>query len=217
MIRNVKHSGFIAAVGIALALAGCSDNGDDDISASASAGGGKVATSVDAATAQLALDELSTNVDTTITGFSDSSPAPVTAGAPPAAAGPGAASTLDVRCAAGGNAKVDGYVNIVPLPVNVDVKLAIAYDACVSNGGTTIQGDIDFSQTVVAGPGAPLRVETIYTGDVVFAGKINAKCAVDLNVLVDELGKAIQVEGQFCGQNASALNLQISPRWGAAR
>jgi hypothetical protein len=86
----------------------------------------------------------------------------------------------------------------------------------VSNTGTTIQGNIEFSQTVAAGAGTPLRVETIYTGDVTFAGKINARCPVDLNVLVDEAGRAVQVQGSFCGQDASALDLQISPRWDAA-
>src|SRR4051812_23637559 len=159
----IKQQGFSAAVGVALALAACSDNGDDrDVSASASTNGGRVSAAVDPATAQLALDELSTNIDTTITDFSDSSPGPTGTARPPTAAGPGASSTLDLTCAAGGAAKVDGYVNVVPLPVNVDVKVAITYDGCVTNGGTTIHGDIDFSQTVAAGPGAPLRVETIY-------------------------------------------------------
>jgi hypothetical protein len=214
MVRITKQYGLIVGAGIVLALAGCSDSDDDgEINASASAGGKTVSASVDPATAQLALDELSTNVDTTITGFSDSSVSVGTAAAP--AAAPGTASTLSVKCVAGGDAMVDGYVNIVPLPVNVDVKVAITYNGCVSNGGTTIKGDIDFSQTVAAGVGTPLRVETIYTGDVEFAGKLNAKCAVDLNVLVDETGKAIQVSGKFCGQDASALDLQISPRWGA--
>lgn len=212
MVRITKQYGLIVGAGIVLALAGCGDSKDDGINASASAGGKTVSASVDPATAQLALDELSTNVDTTITGFSDSSVKVGTAAVPPA---PGTPSTLSVKCVAGGDAVVDGYVNVVPLPVNVDVKVAITYNGCVSNGGTTIKGDIDFSQTVAAGAGTPLRIETIYTGDVELSGKINAKCAVDLNVLVDETGKAIQVSGKFCGQNASALNLQISPLWGA--
>jgi hypothetical protein len=212
MVRITKQSGLIMAAGIMLALAGCSDSNDDgEISASASVDGRKVSASVDPATAQLALDELSTNVDTTITGFSDASIS--STGSAPAA--PGAASTLNVKCLAGGDAMVDGYVNVVPLPVNVDVKVAITYNGCVTNGGTTIKGDIDFSQSVAAGVGLPLRVETIYTGDVELAGRVNAKCQVDLNVLVDETGRAIQVSGKFCGQEASALNLQISPRWGA--
>jgi hypothetical protein len=214
MIGTTRHYGLIIGGGLALALAGCSDS-DGEISASASANGRKVSASVDPATAQLALNELSTNVDATITGFSDSRARVGSAATAPSAAAPGAASTLDVKCVAGGDAAVDGYVNVVPLPVNVDVKVAITYNGCVTNGGTTIEGDIEFSQTVAAGSGTPLRVETIYTGDVVFAGKVNAKCAVDLNVLVDETGKAVQVSGMFCGQDASALNLQISPRWGA--
>jgi hypothetical protein len=217
MVRITKQSGLIMAAGITLALAGCSDSdGDGEISASASADGRKVSASVDPATAQLALDELSSNVDITITGFSDSSTAPTgSAAAAPAIAAPGTASTLSVKCSAGGDAMVDGYVNVVPLPVDVDVKVAITYNGCVTNGGTTIKGDIDFSQSVAAGPGLPLRVETIYTGDVELSGRVNAKCPVDLNVLVDETGRAIQVSGQFCGREASALNLQISPRWGA--
>jgi hypothetical protein len=173
---------LIIGASIALALAGCSDSEDEDeISASVSVDGKKVSASVDPATAQLALDELSTNVDATITGFSDSSAPAGSAAAPTAAGAPSTASRLSVKCAAGGAADVDGYVNVVPLPVSVDVKVAITYNGCVTNSGTTIQGDVDFSQTVAAGPGTPLRVETIYTGDVELAGKVNARCPVDLN------------------------------------
>lgn len=205
-----QQRGFIAAVGIALALAGCSEGDDDaEVEARASVDDNEVSVAVDPATAQLALNELSTNVDTTVTGFSDS-------GAH-ATANPGAGGAVAVRCQAGGDAMVDGYVNVVPLPVNVHVKVAITYNGCVTNGGTMIHGELDFSQTVAAGPGTPLRIETIYTGEVEFTGRVNAKCPVDLNVLVDETGRAIQVSGEFCGQDATALNLQISPRWSDGR
>ncbi|HKU43717.1 MAG TPA: hypothetical protein VJR89_36410, partial [Polyangiales bacterium] len=88
---------------------------------------------------------------------------------------------------------------------------------CSTVTGTAIRGSLEFSQTVAAGPGTPLRIETLYTGDVELTGRINAKCPVDLNVLVDETGRAIQVGGQFCGQDAAALTLQVSPRWSTAR
>ncbi len=225
-----KHSGSVMVTAIALSLAACSDSNDPDDGASASVGvdedGASVAVDdegasvdvdaqgIDVNTAQLALDELATNVDVTIGGFGTANPAappPPPAGAAPATPSP---TALAVRCAAGGEAMVDGYVNVVPQPVLVDVKVAIDYNACVTNGGTTIVGSLDFSQTVAAGS-VPLRVETTYTGDIQFAGKVNAKCAVDLNVLVDEAGRAIEVAGTFCGQDASTLNLQLTPHWSA--
>jgi len=225
MVRITNKYGSSIVVGLALALAAaCSDSADDvddDLSASASvdeggvsasAGGRSVSAAVDPAMAQLALNELASNVDTTITGFSRENPAP----REPAAGAPSPGPAINVKCLAGGEANVGGHVSVVPAPVNVDVKVAITYNGCVTNTGTTIQGNIEFSQTVAAGVGTPLRVETIYTGDVTFAGKVNARCPVDLNVLVDEAGRAVQVEGSFCGQDASTLDLQISPRWGTA-
>ena len=210
MHRFTQQRGLIAAAGIALALAGCSEGDDDaEVEARASVDDNEVSVAVDPATAQLALNELSTNVDTTVTGFSDS--------AAHATANSGAGGAVAVRCLSGGDAMVDGYVNVVPLPVNVDVKVAITYNGCVTNSGTMIQGELDFSQTVAAGPGTPLRIETIYTGEVELTGRVNAKCPVDLNVLVDETGRAIQVSGEFCGQDATALSLQISPRWSTGR
>jgi hypothetical protein len=67
-------------------------------------------------------------------------------------------------------------------------------------------------QTVEAA-NQPLRIETIYQGDVQLTGAVNAHCAVDMNVLVDETGKAVQVQGSFCGQDASTLTLQLQPSW----
>jgi hypothetical protein len=105
----------------------------------------------------------------------------------------------------------------VPVPVLVDVKLGIAFNNCETDSGTTINGNIDFSQTVVSNPETPLQIETIYQGDVTLAGRVNASCPVDVNVLVDETGRAVKVQGSFCNQDASQLNLQIAPRWQAAR
>lgn len=109
---------------------------------------------------------------------------------------------------------VGGYVNVVPNPVQVDVNVAIQYEACATNAGTTITGDLEFSQIVVAGS-APLRVETTYQGDVALSGRVDAQCAIDLNVLVDGSGQAIEVGGTFCGHEAATLDLQITPRWGS--
>jgi hypothetical protein len=171
---------------IALAAAGCAE---DDSNTS----DGKP---VDAVTAQAALTELTTNVDTTISSANSG------------AGGQG----IQVNCAGGGGATLDGRVNIVPVPTTVDVNVAIDYNGCVTNSGTSLAGTIDFTQSVQAGA-LPVRVQTIYQGDITFTGKIQAQCAVDLNVLVDEAGKSVQVAGQFCGQDAAALNVQVSPRW----
>ncbi|HKP55644.1 MAG TPA: hypothetical protein VJV78_02925 [Polyangiales bacterium] len=215
MVRINNNYGFcfVLGAGLVLALAACGGDDDDDDGAkvSASVGDKKVEAGVDAKSAQLALDELTTNVDTTVTGFSSANPA-VPPGAAPVADGP----AINVSCDAGGAASVAGYVNIVPVPVNVDVKVAISYEGCVSRNGTKISGDLEFSQTVVAGAGTPLRIETLYSGDVTLSGAVNARCAVDLNVLVDEAGSAVQVGGSFCGQDASTLNLKIMPRWSAS-
>jgi hypothetical protein len=216
MVRINSQYGFglVLGAGIVLAVAACGGDDDDDDGAkvSASADGKTVTAGVDAKSAQLALDELTTNVDTTITGFSSSNPA--------APAGAAAASSdspaINVSCEAGGDANIGGYVNIVPVPVNVDVKVAIKYDACITRTGTTISGELEFSQSVAAGVGTPFRVETLYSGNVTLAGAVNAKCAVDLNVLVDEAGNAVEVGGTFCGQDAKALNLKIMPRWSAS-
>lgn len=217
------------AFGLALALAtacGSDDdnNNSDGVGASVDASGARATApgvrasastgSVDAATAQLALDELTGNVDTAITGFTVQRPASPNAGAAPATTTPDGPA-LAVRCNAGGEASVAGYVNVVPVPVLVDVKVAIDYNACVTQTGTTLAGKLDFSQTLAAGAGTPLRVETLYQGDVTMTGRVNATCRVDLNVLVDEAGQAVQVGGTFCGQSASALKLQIMPRWRA--
>ncbi|HKU40880.1 MAG TPA: hypothetical protein VJR89_22115, partial [Polyangiales bacterium] len=60
----MQQSGFIAAFGIALALAGCSDGEDEaSVEVSADVDDNEVNAAVDPATAQLALNELSTNVD----------------------------------------------------------------------------------------------------------------------------------------------------------
>jgi hypothetical protein len=124
---------------------------------------------------------------------------------------------VTINCTAGGNANVGGFVSVVPEPVNVDVNAMITYNDCVTLTGTTLDGTIEFSQSVAAGAGPALQIETTYTGDVVLRGRVNAHCPVDLNVLVDAAGRAVSVGGTFCGQEASDLdlNLQIMPRWSA--
>ena len=209
------HASLIL-IGIALSIAAC---GDDDSSVNAAgvsasvAGSGAHASApgVDVKTAQLALNELTSNVDATVVGFHGGAPATSSSASSTASGGAGA-GTIDVKCAGGGAATADGHVDITPAPLNVDVKLAIAYDGCVTRTGSTLAGNIDFSQTVQAA-NQPLRIETIYQGDVQLSGTIDAHCAVDMHVLVDEAGKAVQIQGSFCGQDASALTLQVQPSW----
>jgi hypothetical protein len=209
-----KNNWFLVLV-LAASTAGCNDEGDDDtrdVDVSVDGPGGSASVEVDPQTAQLALAELASTVDASVTGFGSVNAG--TAGAPMAnGRGVGAQGEIEVACASGGGARIAGRVNVVPVPVMVDVDVAIAYAGCVTSGGTTIAGNVDFSQSVAAGAGVPLRVETLYQGDVVFSGEVNARCAVDLNVLVDETGRALQVGGSFCGQNATALTLQVNPRW----
>jgi hypothetical protein len=185
--KNTVGAGLCS---IALVAASCADEGSNTTS------DGK---SVDAATAQLALTELTTNVDTTVSGVN----------------GDASGAAVSVNCAGGGAASVEGRVNVVPVPTQVDVQVAIDYNGCVSNGGTTLAGAIDFRQSVEAGA-LPVRVQTIYQGDVTFTGKVQAQCTVDLNVLVDEAGKAVSVSGSFCGHDAASLQLQVNPRWSSA-
>lgn len=227
----------LITLGVGLSLAACAAEADEDgasasapgvnaqagdegvsasapgVSAQANGDGASAqAGPVDVTTAQLALDELSGNVDVTVDGFRTSAPPPADA---PTADPSVSTQTLSVTCASGGGADLDGYVNIVPIPVLVDVKLAIAFNECVTASGTIIDGDLDFSQTVVSTPETPLQVETIYQGDVTLTGRVNVRCPVDVNVLVDETGRAVKVQGTFCDQDASQLNLQIAPRWQA--
>lgn len=227
MIHLSKSHGSLLVLGIALSVAACSGDDDDastmvnapGVSATVGGSGAQVtAPGVDVKTAQLALNEVSSNVDATVVGFNSGPPAGASASAnASASAKPGAGDgdgTINVACLGGGAADADGHVNVVPAPLTVDVKLAISYDGCVTRTGTTIAGDINFSQTVEAA-GQPLRIETIYQGDLQLSGAVNARCAVDMNVLVDEAGKAVQIQGSFCGQDASGLSLQLQPSWRA--
>jgi hypothetical protein len=218
-----NHSLITLSVG--MSLAACAASADEEgvrasapgVSAEASGEGARASAGpVDAKTAQLALDELSGNVDVTVDGFHTRSVPPPPDAQPTAPPGSQATQDINVACAAGGDAAVDGYVNVQPVPVAVDVKLAIAFNNCATRTGTTINGDIDFSQSVVTGPETPLQIETLYQGDVALAGRVNVSCPVDLNVLVDETGRAVKVQGMFCNQDASALELQLQPRWQAS-
>jgi hypothetical protein len=126
---------------------------------------------------------------------------------------------MTVNCASGGAANFDGHVHVVPVPVMVDVNVAIDFDRCTTADGTTMAGNVEFVQSVAAaalGAPTPEQVETRYQGHVQCTGKLNASCPVDVHVLVDETGRAVQVSGMFCGQDASQLNLQIKPSWVAA-
>lgn len=171
---------------------------------------------VDVGTAQQALFALTGNIDVLARDFR-TAVSSGTAVAADSGSGAGAAQSVDARCAGAGTAAVDGHMNMAPAPVAVDVSLAIAFSGCATLNGTMLDGNIEFSQTLVAGPNAttPMQVETLYVGDVNLSGNVNISCPVDLNVLVDETGRAIQVQGTFCNQDASNLAMQLQPLWEA--
>jgi hypothetical protein len=152
---------------------------------------------VDQATAQAAASELVSSVDKSITGYQGSG---------------GGSGAVTVKCAAGGQASVSGKVDVSTKPVSVDVKVSIDYQGCKSSNGSTMEGNIEVVQSVIAGKD-PVHVKTQYSGDVVFTGKVEASCPVDITVEVDETGKAVDVKGTFCGQDAKSLDIHVSPRW----
>jgi hypothetical protein len=217
MIFSVRPLGSVLALGLIISGAACSDSDDMDGRASVSVEGegGHASASVDPAMAQAALNQLTSSVDVTITDFDGATtPAAPPAGTlPPPAQAPSAQASVTLNCLAGGNASVGGYVSVVPAPIDVDVNAMITYNKCSTLTGTVIDGTIEFTQSVDSGEGTGLRVETTYTGDVAMSGSVNLRCPVDLNVLVDATGRSMQVEGKFCGQDASELNLQVMPRW----
>lgn len=222
MLHSAQRFGSLVAMGLLLSAAACSDSDDDGDRPGVSVEGkAEGSSSVDPAVAQAALNELTASVDVTITDFDGANSAGIPPAAPPAAE-PGVSSAatqggITINCIAGGNANVGGFVSVVPEPVNVDVNAMITYNDCVTLRGTTLDGTIEFSQSVAAGAGPAVQIETVYAGDVTMRGAVNATCPVDLNVLVDAAGRAVQVDGSFCGQDARELNLQIMPRWSAAR
>ena len=181
-----------AAVLVCGVFAACAD--DDDV---VSTDTRPATAQVDIATAQAALTTLSGNVDVTVTSF-----APTASGA-----------AVSVACAAGGQANVTGHVNVVPVPVNVDVAVEISYAGCQTMDGAILGGSLQFQQRVAAGS-QPLRVETFYMGDVQFSGRVQARCSTDVHVLVDETGRTVSIDGMFCGHDATEFNLQVAPRWG---
>jgi len=152
---------------------------------------------VDVSTAQAAMRALVSSVDTSMSGYQG---------------GGDSGGTLKLECASGGAADVQGHVHVMIDPVTVDVDLAIEYDACKTRDGAVLSGNIDFSQSVVAGQ-VPTRVETVYKGNVVFTGSVQADCAVDVSVLVDAAGKTVRVTGTFCGNDAADLNVEVMPHW----
>ena len=186
-----QYSAWSAAV-MLLSLGACSDDA--------------ASPEIDATAAQRALDEVTLGVDSAVTSFSAANPpSNVAGGTPPRA-------HLDVACPAGGMARLDGYVDVVPRPIHVDIKVAITYYECMTRS-TLISGDLEFSQAVDAAADA-LRIETIYTGDVQLRGAVNARCEVDLSVVVDETGRALELAGRFCGYDANTLAMHLTPRWG---
>ena len=200
---------------LGISLAACGAAADDDAARTAGAsaeaykGGASMQPGVvDVSTAQQALTALTGNVDVSAGGFKYGSAANSGNGA-------GAPESVNVRCAGGGGANVDGYMDMVPAPMAIDVNLTIAFSGCATPNGTLIDGNVDFSQALASGRDStsPFRVETTYVGDVNLSGNVNVSCPVDLNVLVDEHGRALQVQGTFCNQDASSLAMQLQPLW----
>lgn len=152
---------------------------------------------VDQSTAQAAASELVQSVDATVTGYQRD--------------GDGSGAVV-VACTGGGEASVSGSVDVSTMPVSVDVQVSIDYQGCKTDTGTTIVGTVDFTQSVVAGKD-PVHVQTKYSGDVVFTGKVEADCPVDISVEVDETGKSVDVQGSFCGHDAKDLDIHVAPRW----
>jgi hypothetical protein len=208
MMLAFKHTCLAAGVLVGAAAFGCGDDSDkreDGLSVAVGAAGSGASTKVDLATSQAALTALTSAVDTTVTDYKPPTGAAVAGGA--------SGGMLAVKCGLGGNASVGGHVDVALQPVSVDVNVAIDYEGCMTPTGTSMTGNVDFTQSVVAGPATAIRVQTTYKGNVVFTGKVNARCPVDLNVLVDETGRAVQVMGTFCGNDASEMNVEIQPRW----
>jgi hypothetical protein len=224
MIFSARPLGSVLALGLIISAAACGDNDDMDERASVSVEGkgGSASASVDPAMAQAALNQLTASVDVTVTDFDGATTpaAPPTGTLPPPAEEPGvrnaaAQAGVTLNCLAGGSANVGGYVSVLPDPLNVDVNAMIQYNKCSTLTGTTLDGTIEFTQSVDSGEGLGLRVETTYTGDVAMSGTVNVRCPVDLNVLVDSTGRAMQMGGSFCGQDAAELSVQVMPRWTA--
>jgi len=169
---------------------------------------------VDVSTAQHALTALTGNVDVSVRGFK-MDVASGTGLAAGSGSGGGAAQSVNVACAGGGGADVDGHMSMAPAPVAIDVNVAIAFSGCATSAGTMIDGIVEFSQSLATTPDTttPFQVETTYVGDVNLSGNVNVSCPVDLNVLVDETGRTIKVEGLFCNQDASQLAMHLQPLW----
>src|SRR6185312_4485525 len=89
--------------------------------------------------------------------------------------GAGAAQSVTARCAGAGTAAVNGYMSMTPAPTALDIHLTMAFSGCATLSGTMLDGNIEFSQTLVTGAGsaAPMQVETLYVGDVNLSGNVN--------------------------------------------
>jgi len=202
------------------------------------------APAMDPGTAQFVLNELTTSTDIALNEFTGTDAAAANGGdGIPANGGEGATPTIPpdgqsttnpgaaddtphvtatsrtgvtVPCVAAGTANVGGHVNVGPQPLALDVRAMVLYDRCVTYAGTTLNGNVEISQSLAQNPENPLQVETIYAGDVELHGPVNAKCPVDVNVVTDVKGQSLNVGGTFCGQDASTLKLEVAPRWAAA-
>ena len=182
MTHHTDNKRIAMGIGIALALglAGC---GSDS--------------TTDAKTAQAAMSELVSSVDTTMLAYASKQ---------------GGHGSLTVDCASGGKADVSGHVNIVKDPLAVDVNVAIDYQSCKTVKGNTLSGSIDFVEALDKNGSEP-RVAVTYNGDVELSGNINAQCAVNVSVIVDTSAKSVSVTGHACGREASSLSFAIQPSW----
>jgi hypothetical protein len=132
-----------------------------------------------------------------------------------AAPGDAANGARAISCQAGGTAQVDGLVDIQASPLRIEVDADVGFDGCGINSQTRLSGDVHVSQSVAAGGGEAVRVETVYTGSVAFEGDEAGSCDVDVRVLVDIDGRLVSVDGTFCGLPATDLQIAVTPHWRA--
>jgi hypothetical protein len=109
---------------------------------------------------------------------------------------------------------VDGLVDVQVSPLRIDVDADIGFDGCGIDSQNRLSGEIHVSQSVAAGEGEAVRVETIYTGTVDFDDDAS-RCDVDVQVLVDIDGRLVSVDGTFCGLPATDLQIAVTPHWRA--
>jgi hypothetical protein len=196
-MHAIATSRALALCTAALFFPGCDEDDDPDgVSVDV-----KADETLDSAEINERWAALSTGVDTSVESV---------AGPSDAANGAGG-----FACQGGGTAQVDGLVDVQVSPLRIDVDADIGFDGCGIDSQTRLSGDVHVSQSVAAGAGEAVRVETIYTGSVDFEDDAGGSCDVDVQVLVDIDGRLVSVDGTFCGLPATDLQIAVTPHWRA--